>query len=275
MPRKFAVLTTFNQQGLQTYGQRFLNSFVDRMPDEIGLYIYAERCTPVLRKNDKVIKVFDHEKTLPDMVAFKKKYHKDPRATGMGPDGRRLDAKKAFKWDAIKFCNKVYAVCDTARKARADGYDVLIWMDADSYVHSKMPLGFLEKFIPEHVFTCFLGRGHKYTECGWYSLNLKHEYSDKFIDEFQRMYDDAENGIFKEKEWHDSYIYDVVRRWHESNFGVSNKDISSGIQGEGHPLINSELGQFFDHMKGDRKRQGHSERKDLKVQRHEDYWKTI
>ena len=275
MSRKFAVLTTFNQQGLQVYGQRFLNSFVDRMPNEIGMYIYAERCTPVLRKNDKTIKVLDHEKTLPDLVAFKKRYGKDPRATGMGPDNRRLDARKAFKWDAIKFSNKVYAVCDAARKAKADGYDVLIWMDADSYVHSKMPLSFLDKFIPQHVFTCFLGRGHKYTECGWYSLNLNHEHADKFIDEFQRMYDDAENGIFKEKEWHDSYIYDVVRRWHETTYHVTNKDISSGIQGEGHPLINSELGQYFDHMKGDRKRQGHSERKDLKVQRHEDYWKTI
>ena len=86
MSRKFAVLTTFNQQGLQVYGQRFLNSFVDRMPDEIGMYIYAERCTPVLRKSNKSIKILDHEKTLPDLVAFKKRYGKDPRATGQGPD---------------------------------------------------------------------------------------------------------------------------------------------------------------------------------------------
>ena len=193
----------------------------------------------------------------------------------MGPDKKRLDARKAFKWDAIKFCNKVYAVCDAARRAKEDGADVLIWMDADSYIHSKMPISFLEKFIPEDVFTCFLGRGPKYTECGWYSLNLNHEHCDKFIDEFQRMYDDAENGIFKEKEWHDSYIYDVVRRWHETTYGVKNKDISSGIQGEGHPLINSELGAYFDHMKGERKREGQSKRKDLKVQRHEDYWKTV
>ena len=276
MSRKFAVLTTFNQKGLQLYGQRMINSFDDRMPREIDLYIYAERCLPINRKTKRVINILDHEKTLPAMVEFKKKYIGDPRATGQGPDGKRLDAKKAFKWDAIKFCNKVYAVCDAARRAKKDGVDVLLWMDADSYVHTPMPLNFLEKFVPEHVFTCFLGRGPKYTECGWYTLNLNHEHCDKFIDEFQRMYDDAENGIFKEKEWHDSYIYDVVRRWHETTYNVTNKDISSGIQGEGHPLINSELGQFFDHMKGDdRKRQGQSKRKDLKIQRHEDYWKSV
>jgi len=275
MSRKFAVLTTFNQQGLQTYGQRFINSFIDRMPDEIDLYVYAERCAPSVRKSNKNVIVYDHERTLPAMVEFKKKYKNDPRATGQGPDKKRLDHRKAFKWDAIKFCNKVYAVCDAARKAEANGVDVLIWMDADSYVHTDMPIGFLEKFLPNNIFTAFLGRGHKYSECGWYSMNLKHPHWREFIDEFQRMYDDAENGIFKEKEWHDSYIYDVVRRWHEGMYATQNKDISSGIQGEGHPLINSELGAFIDHMKGDRKRQGHSDRKDLKTQRTEDYWKTI
>jgi len=105
MSRKFAVLTTFNQQGLQLYGQRMINSFDDRMPTEIDLYIYAERCTPISRKTKRTIRVLDHEKTLPEMVEFKKKYLNDPRANGMGPDKKRLDARKAFKWDAIKFCN--------------------------------------------------------------------------------------------------------------------------------------------------------------------------
>src|SRR6056300_562676 len=256
MSRKFAVVTTFNQQGLQLYGQRFINSFAQNMPAGIELYAYGERCRPQVPKSKSLIYPMDQEQQVPALFEFKKKYKSDPRATGMGPDKKRLDAKKAFKWDAIKFSNKVYAVCDAARRAKEDGADVLIWMDADSYVHSPMSISFLEKFVPEDVFTCFLGRGPKYTECGWYTLNLNHEHCDKFVDEFQRMYDDAENGIFKEKEWHDSYIYDVVRRWHETEYGVKNKDISSGIQGEGHPLINSELGSYFDHMKGDRKREG-------------------
>ena len=275
MSRKFTVLTTFNQQGLQLYGQRMINSFLDRMPNEIDLYVYAERCSPYIRKSERNVIVIDHENALPEMKAFKERYANDPRANGKGPDNKRLDARKAFKWDAIKFCNKVYAVCNAARRAKKEGSDILIWMDADSYVHTEMPIAFLEKFVPHDKFLSFLGRGHKYTECGWYSINLQHEHCDSFIDEFQRMYDDAENGIFKEKEWHDSYIFDVVRRWHEGKYGVQNKDISSGIQGEGHPLINSELGQWFDHMKGDRKQQGHSERRDLKITRVEDYWKTI
>jgi wyosine [tRNA(Phe)-imidazoG37] synthetase (radical SAM superfamily) len=45
------------------------------------------------------------------------------------------------------------------------------------------------------------------------------------------------------------------------------------ISGEGHPIINSKLGAYIDHMKGERKVRGKSDKKDLKVQRTEDYWK--
>jgi len=272
MSRKFAVVTTYNQQGLQLYGQRFINSFAQNMPNEVELLAYGERCKPDTKAKAN-IRHLDQERSVPACFEFKKKYANDPRANGQGPDKKRLDAKKAFKWDAIKFCNKVYVVCDAARRTDAD---VLIWMDADSYIHSPMSLQFLESFIPDDVFTCYAGRTNKYTECGWYSMNLKHPHAKEFFDEFQRMYDDAENGIFKEKEWHDSYIYDVVRVWHEQKYGVKNKDFSSGIiEKEGHPIINSELGAFIDHLKGDRKRTGHSERKDLKIPRTEAYWATI
>jgi len=191
----------------------------------------------------------------------------------MGPDKKRLDHKKAFKWDAIRFSHKVYAVIDAARDSDAD---VLIWMDADSVVHTALPITFLESFVPEHAFLCYAGRVNKYSECGWYSMNLKHPHADKFFSEFQRMYDDAENGIFKLKEWHDSYVFDEVRKWHTQEWGAVNKDFSNGlIEREGHPIINSELGAYIDHLKGDRKLQGHSNKKDLKIQRSEEYWNKI
>ena len=48
------------------------------------------------------------------------------------------------------------------------------------------------------------------------------------------------------------------------------------ISGEGHPLINCELGAFFDHLKGDsRKAKGKSLSTDLKVKRVETYWKQV
>ena len=45
--------------------------------------------------------------------------------------------------------------------------------------------------------------------------------------------------------------------------------------GGGHPLINSDLGKWIDHMKGGRKDDGHSKRKDLMGNRNESYWNEI
>jgi hypothetical protein len=45
--------------------------------------------------------------------------------------------------------------------------------------------------------------------------------------------------------------------------------------GEGHPLINTDLGAYLDHLKGDRKTSGKSYRVDLAVHRKELYWAGI
>lgn len=273
MPRKFSVVTTFNHIGLDRYAQRFINTFDQNMPIEVDLHLYTERANPKIPKTKRNIVVHNVEHELfSTLIKFKRTYATDPRANGQGPDGKRLDAKKAFKWDAIRFSHKVYTVCDAAKRSNAD---VLIWMDADSVVHSPMSMSFLNKFVPENAFLCYAGRRNKYTECGWYSMNLRDPKSKDFFDEFQRMYDDAENGIFLEKEWHDSYIFDVVRKAHEEKYGTYNKDFSSGIiEREGHPIINSELGAYIDHLKGDRKSTGKSHQKDLKVRRTEKYWSS-
>ena len=124
----------------------------------------------------------------------------------------------------------------------------------------------------------YLGRGKKWPECGFYGLNLKSAECQNFLQQFERMYDDADKGIFTLEEWHDSFVFDVVLKRHRQSFPQSPiKDFSGHlISGEGHPLINCELGAYFDHLKGDsRKQKGSSLLKDLKVKRAETYWKQI
>jgi hypothetical protein len=86
------------------------------------------------------------------------------------------------------------------------------------------------------------------------------------------MWDDAETGIFTLPEWHDSFVFDVVRQ----SMPLKETNWSKGIiKGEGHPLINSELGAYLDHLKGNRKQTGQSRRADLVTQRKELYWMGI
>jgi len=143
-------------------------------------------------------------------------------------------------------------------------------MDADTICHSPIRIEQLKKLIPTDKDICFLGRKGKYTECGLYAMNLKSSLVQSFLREFQRMYDDAESGIFTLEEWHDSFVFDAVRNKFKT---LNNLDWSGHlISGEGHPLINSEWGAYLDHLKGDRKTAGRSKDNDLKVKRTESYW---
>jgi hypothetical protein len=90
------------------------------------------------------------------------------------------------------------------------------------------------------------------------------------------MYEDADNGMFTLPEWHDSYIFgEVLNKYkefpsHDYSAQMYLREAKSG--GGGHPLINTELGKWMDHMKGARKNAGRSKRSDIMVNRKESYW---
>jgi len=270
MTRKFAVVTTFHGNGLKTYAQRMIDTYLQNWPKEVILHLYPENCNPRISDHSRIT-LTDMDTGVPDLKKFKEKWKNIPHANGDISSFSRLaarkDSHKPFKWDAVRFAHKVYAIFHCAKNIDAD---VLIWMDADTICHSSITVSDLERMIPQDTDICYLGREGKYTECGLYSLNLKSEQTKMFLLEFQRMYDNAESGIFLLDEWHDSYVFDSVKdrmpflKKHNWSKGI--------IKGEGHPLINSQWGAWLDHLKGDRKTQGRSNLKDLKVKRTEAYW---
>jgi hypothetical protein len=100
-------------------------------------------------------------------------------------------------------------------------------------------------------------------------MNLQSPRIQNFLKQFQQYYDQAEQGIFTLDEWHDSFVFDAVRKQHQ----LVELDWSGHlVSGEGHPLINSEWGAYLDHLKGSRKNLGRSKSKDLLVTRLEKYW---
>lgn len=258
----YTVITTFNGDGYNTYGRRMIQTFLQTWPEHIELWVYAENCAPAERA--KNLKIFDLEQSSPDLVAFKKKWQHVPKANGHPHPGAE---SKAYKWQAVRFSHKVYAIFAAAQTASTDW---LIWMDADMVCHSKIPEQRLSTLFPTDRDLCYAGRSNKFTECGLYGMNLSKPIIKDFLREFQRMYDDAENGIFTLSEWHDSYVFDAVRHrfdLHELNWSANL------INGEGHPIINCEWGAYLDHLKGKRKQHGRSKAKDLVVKRTEAYWK--
>jgi len=92
------------------------------------------------------------------------------------------------------------------------------------------------------------------------------------------MYENANIGIFKLEEWHDSYVFGHVLDkfkqmyldMHDYTKDMMLKQASTG--GGGHPLINTVLGKWIDHLKGDRKKLQKSKKNDLTIKRSEKYW---
>lgn len=274
------VVTTFHKPGLEQYGQRFLDSFAQRVDKKIKLLVYAESCQPINPDPDQ-IKIFDQFEALPKLNQFKSTWGNVPKANGIPPEDikarRPRDWHKEFKWHAIRFANKVYAVFDACE--RSNGW--CVWMDADTFVHSEWSYKDFKKLLPDDKWLTYVGRGkgsQTWPECGFYGMNLNHGACTTFLQEFERMYEDAENGIFKLEEWHDSYVFGHVLE----NMKVLRPDVldysaemylkEAKTGGGGHPLINTVLGKWIDHLKGDRKNTGKSLAKDIMVNRKESYW---
>jgi len=268
MNRKFSVVTTFHANGYKKYGQRMIQTFLQSWPSEVTLYVYAENCNVTETAPNLVVR--DLEQSSIDLAAFKQKWKNEPKAngdiSGVPHLASRKDSHKPFKWDAIRFAHKVYSITHCAKNCDAD---VLLWMDADTVCHSPLNMFTINRLCPIEKDLCFLGRERKFSECGLYSINLRSQASQSFLERFQWMYDSAEVGIFQQEEWHDSFIFDVVRK----QVPLNELNWSAGlIKGEGHPLINSEWGAYLDHLKGGRKDTGRSLLKDLIVKRTEAYW---
>jgi hypothetical protein len=266
---KYTVVTTFNAEGYNSYGSRMIQTFLATWPKDVLLRVYAEGCqVPISAPN---LEVLNLETASPELVAFKNTWRNVPKANGdVTADlvrSKRKDAGKGFKWHAVRFAHKVYAIFHAAHHATTDW---VIWMDADMVCHSPMNIEKLSEFFPASADLCFAGRSKKFTECGLYGMRITEPTIKSWLAEFQRMYDHAESGIFTLDEWHDSFVFDAVRKRHS----LRELNWTAHLQmGEGHPLINSEWGAYIDHLKGERKGLGRSRSSDLKVRRNESYWR--
>jgi hypothetical protein len=273
------VVTTFHKPGLEIYGQRFLDSFAKNVDKKIKMIVYAEDCVPI--KPDPIqITILNPNNELPKLKAFKERWKDVPKANGKCPfpERRPRDFHKEFKWDAVRFANKVYAVFDACERST----DWVVWMDADTYVHSKWLYNDFLKLLPKTSWITYVGRGKgsaTWPECGFYGLNLKDVVCQDFLTEFERMYKDADNGIFTLPEWHDSYVFGyILNNMKKTAPNVLDYTAQTILQtaktgGGGHPLINTELGKWIDHLKGERKKLGKSKSTDISVDRNEGYWR--
>ena len=163
----------------------------------------------------------------------------------------------SYKWDAVRFCYKVYTIAQALEDYAYDDYDRLLWIDSDTQFHKQID----EDWITEHLYDpqalmTHAGRPNYYSECGLLLFNLEHPQCHNYIRSVRNLYDT--DNIFLLKEWHDSYIWDVVREQYQAK-GTQFKNIGVEHKVPGGHILAYLYGEWFDHMKGKRKQQGYSQ----------------
>lgn len=274
--RRFAVVTTCHAAGYQAYGQTMVETFLEHWPHEVPLMLYHEGFEPPSATGR--IEAYDLAEASPELVAFKARHKDNPRADGEWRPRQRLRIgalsialpwrvrQASYRWDAVRFAHKSFAVFDAARRTDADA---LIWIDADTRFFADVDRAELAALMPPaNVAACL--RRPKNSECGFVVYNLRHPEIRRLLAEYEAMY--TQDLLFNEYEFNDCYLFDVVRKRAESR-GAHTHDIAEGAGWKAsHVLINSRLGRFMDHMKGNRKTDGKSRAGDLLVARKEAYW---
>lgn len=258
--RKIAVVTTFSREGWRDYAGRMVTTWIKHWPTAVDLFLYPDEkvkvpCAP----NVRVILPPNLEKQ-----RFLEWASRVRRFTGQHA------GRYNYRFDAVKFCHKPFALWHFAHGPGLE-YDALIWLDADTLTHAPVPLTVVDHMMaPEGYDIQFLGRSYKYSECGYLYFNLRGG-GLEVLDAWVAYYRDR---TFKaEAEWHDSFLFDRAR---QKLPHVRAKDLTGHIpkrQGAGHPFVNSFLGLYLDHLKGDtRKATGKPRKHDLHADHDAPYW---
>ena len=269
MPTSITVITTMSQSGYGQYGKRMIETFDKYWPTNIKLKVYYEWMPTQTKFSDR-IEWIDLNQSCPHLGEFKQRHKSNPHANGLKP-GADPESKRSYLWDAVKFAHKSYCVSHAALNATSD---LIVWLDADVVTHSAIPEGFIESLLPQDNYCSYLGRQKIYPECGFVIYDTRSAYNQSFMEDWQDMY--RTDSLFNEVEFHDSYLFWVLQKKYTER-GMKSFNIS-----EGHPhrpgvhvFINSPLGQYMDHLKGKRKKDGHSKRTDIYIQHNNNYWNKI
>ena len=276
--KSLTIVTTWGTKYWPTPVQAGLESTVKNWPGHAKILLYPDDMSQQLKLPRT--EYYDLCKEQPVLKEFIERNKNNSRLTKWQPQQYK------FEYDAIRFSYKVFACIDAYQKTKPD---MLWFLDADIITFEKIPMSWLEHIIPDTAFTSYLGRPKKgFSETGYYAFNTNHKYADEFFKRWEQYY--AEDLFFNIQKgflnhfpiagYTDSFTFDAVRLEMEQAGKIKNEDLNdgrwAGDRKARHPFINSELGQYMDHMKGyERKAQMSSRKRDLTTKQTHSYWKSL
>ena len=244
---KIAIVTSFNEKLYNYYAHRFLATY----DWPFDLYVYHEGWTPedFPIRNNVIYKNLYSGKTgneLKKFIARMRGINIDSVLPGQ-PD--KIIHGTNYKKDAIRFCYKVFAKTDLILSSTND-YNYVFWVDADMIFKKTISAReVVEKFLPGNFHISHIHRPTYYSECGFVGYNLRKLETKIFALKFKEMY--TRMHLVKEAEWHDSYLFDAVRKIMDKDYGnLKYYNLAPTIRKVGNPWPDTPMAEYMDHLKG-------------------------
>ena len=231
----YNVITSFNEKYWHEIAKQNVSLLDKNWPESFQIKLYHELKNIDPEFSNRV-KWYDLYKECPEISKFAEKWKDHPKANGAGVK------KNSFRWNAIKFVHKTFAIWHAAKNQK-EGW--LIWLDCDATLFKKIDLPFLQSMCPAEHAISFMGRPGKYSECGFMGFNLNHSLTREFLNEWENLY--LSGDFIDLPETHDSWTFDYLRKQKDSKFffNVNSKAITNK-----NPFSQSLLGSHFAHAKG-------------------------
>ena len=191
MIMKYAYVTSFSPDGFELYGKKFLDTYL--CYTEHPLFCYVE--SPCAYESEQIF--FYNLNEIKEFKDFLEK------ATFPAMNGYIWENHYDYKFDATRFCRKHFSQISAEKLAREQGYDWLIWLDADIEIGKPLPLPSGDNYLH------YLGRPEWHSCASYVAWSLNHKQNSEWWSLLSTLY--KTGAIFALPEWHDSYVNDWIR----------------------------------------------------------------
>ncbi len=241
------VITGWSPRGWEVYGRKFLDSFCWHWDADTHLVIYVEERMelPACARGRPI-----EQRLVKDIpgASWALQHFDTPMCRGRvvtpGWKERAVAAGYNWRWDAWKFCRQGLIPLHAAQHGDAG---LLLWLDGDVEMTSRVPLGFAEKLLPPGFDFAYLGREPKHSEIGFQLYRVPEAMP--LLQKFSDLY--STGAITAEKEWHSAYAFDLARKRSPE---VRGYNMTPG--GSGDVWTTTILQRYMRHLKGDKKYTG-------------------
>ena len=245
----YTFVTSFSEEGYNTYAKKMLESVADKWnPKHFKLYAYYHDFD--IKKVDHPVSssiIYIHLNDVKEMEQYRERMKVHD-----GTEGGKIP----YNWrlDAVKWCHKVYALTEQSFKMMEDNPkepNWLIWLDADTITHKRLEKKALDKWLPEKASLVHLGRKDvDYSETSFMAFNLLYHDACSILADLRGCYTLGETISYRE--WHDGFIFERLLNIYKAHGMVVN-NLSENCKGLT-AFMQSPLSEYFTHFKGNLKK---------------------